>query len=429
MIRQYDTLPGSAPTPWFNGLVIYVALATVGIKWFIVLTVGRFQIELSNFGSLMLLGLMGLGILLFRQFRAPMILNVQLILLVLLLASFTVNGEPSNVVVMSLAATLGAYAISNAVSMRDSTPVLLAFLTFFGFFIFSALLAGVDLIGGFSEYLVTGNRDRFNFWVLRPVYNAFSQSDVFEDDDFRTQLNNSVSATYAIFYILAGSYALNGEKRMIPVAMLSLIMVLSIFSSSAVLTCILASAVFVVYYLRAAKGGGPYVLIVLGLLLVLVTGPLVLDYLTLNLNSDSDTRAGRLIQYSEALDSIEDNMLFGVGLTRVHRHYVHNFFLFSLSSIGIIGAICAGYILLYAALLSISGMRAIIAGAALQPELLMVTCLPILFLVRASVGGGGGLPTGGGLVALALALVARRALHSPPERRLIVAKQPPQGAS
>ncbi len=428
MMLGREKYAGVTPTLWYSGLVVFVALATIGIKWFVILRVGRFQLELSNFGALMLIALLGVSILLFRQVRAPMILNVLVVLLLLLLASFTIKGEPPNIVIMSLAATLGAYSIANTTSMRSSTPVFLAFVFFFGFFVFSALYAGVDLIDGFRDYIVTRNRDRFNFWVMRPVYNAFSGSGSFEDDDFRTQLNNGVSATFAVFYILAGSYALDGEKHMIPVALMSLLMVFCVFSSSAVLTCMLATIVFVIYYLRTAEGIGYYVFILIGIVVALIVGPIIVDYLMSNIESDSNTREGRLIQYSEALDSIEDHFLFGAGLNRFHRHYVHNLFLFSFSSIGIVGAILAGYIFVYAAFLSISGLRSIISGGEMRPELLMVTCLPILFIIRINVGGGGGLPTGGGLVALAIALVARRALHPPPETSPVTTKRlPPTG--
>ncbi|MCV6595562.1 MAG: hypothetical protein OIF40_00570, partial [Mangrovicoccus sp.] len=399
----------------FSWLFIYTAVATVGAKWLVILRLGGMRLEMSNFGTLVLIGLLGLLIVMQRRFKMPIVLNVLLILQLVLAACFIIRGDPPTIVIMSIAATLGGYSIANATSMRDSSPVFYGAVTFFGFFVLSSFLAGVDLVGGFLEYLTSGNRDRFNYWIMRPIYNAFTSSSGGADAEFRTQLNNSVAGTCSLIYMLACAYALHGERRMIPVALFALLLVFALFSSSAVLTCLLSTFVFALYYLRHSKSVfGLYLFFVVGILGVLVAGPIAAEYMSSNVDGDSYTRATRLRQYAGAFDYIDGNMLFGVGLIKVDGHVPHNFFLFAFSAVGLFGAFASGFILLYAICMSVIGAYGGLVKGIRQPEILIATCLPILFVIRCSVGGAGGLPAGGGMVSFALALVAWRGIDWSP---------------
>ncbi|MCV6598533.1 MAG: hypothetical protein OIF40_15790 [Mangrovicoccus sp.] len=416
-----DISPLEARARLFNWLFIYTAVATVGAKWLVILRLGGMRLEMSNFGTLVLIGLLGLFIVMQRQLRMPIVLNVLLILQLVLVASFVIRGNSPTIVIMSIAATLGGYSIANAMSMRDSSPVFYGAVTFFGFFVLSSFLAGVDLIGGFLDYLTSGNRDRFNYWIMRPIYNAFTPSSGGADAEFATQLNNSVAGICSLIYMLACAYALHGERRMIPVALFALLLVFTLFSSSAVLTCMVSTFIFALYYLRHSKSVfGLYLFFVVGILGVLVVGPIAAEYLSSNVEGDSYSRATRLRQYAGALGYIDENMLFGVGLIKVDGHVPHNFFLFSFAAVGLFGAFAAGFILLYAISMIVAGAYGGLIKGIRQPELLIATCLPILFVIRCSVGGAGGLPAGPGMVSFALALVAWRGIDWSP----VTAKDP-----
>ena len=410
----------SAESPSLNvggplaALIVFVLLASVGAEWFQVLKAGGFTLELSNVGSLVAIGLCGLLVILRRELRAPMVLNVLLVLFVMLIFAMAARGQPHGVVIISLFGILSAYALANVHSLRNQTPVLAAFVAYIGFIALSLIISGVDFIAGFADYLSHFNRARFNAKVMHPIYNAFIAGGA--DEAYRTQINNRASATFALFYILAGSYALTGQRIMIPVAAISLFAVFLIFSSAAMMVCAIVSLIFFWHWaLRVENKLVVLIIVFVASTVFIIVWPTLSIYIEANLLSDSSTREGRMVQYGEALNSIDKNMIFGSGLVTVQVTYIvhiHNIILFSFATAGIAGFIAATYVILYVIWLSLKGLNAIRLGDTVQPEALMTACLPILFLIRCMVGGGGGLPASAGALALGLALVSRRALHT-----------------
>lgn len=387
-------------------LATFIALATVGAKWFLVARFGGRAIEASNFGGLIVLGLGALVVLSSRQLRSNSVFNTLLLLQALLLVMLSLRGDPVTIVIMSIANTLVAYALVNAGTLRAPGVIIVAFTGLLGFIVMSAAIAGIDLLGGVVEYMQTLNRDRFKFHVLRPIYNAFTSGP--EVEEYTTTINNALAATFALFYVLSGSYAVCGNRRMAVVAVISLAAVFTIFSSSAMLVCGTMTIVFAAAAARRARSSiwWLYALFVGLVGLSSIVTLFGAEYLVENIVSDDASRQGRLLQYEGALAAIDANFWLGAGVISVHGHYVHNLFLFAFSAIGIVGAILVLAVFVMAAGISFYGLRRSFLGPDLQPQTLMAAGLPLIFMIRSLVGGAGGLPNGPGILALALAVIA-----------------------
>ncbi len=395
-----------------GAILLFVLLATVGAKWVPVTSAGGYTLELSNMGALLAIAMGGVLVILKRELRAPLVLVVTVGLLILLIASHATRGQPYNTMIMSMVAVASTVAVANVSNLRSPMPVIWAVGGFICVLVVSVMVSGVDFVGGITEYLTTFNRKRLNATIMAPIYNAFQQGN---DFTYFSSMSNTVAASFALFYILAGSYALTGDRRMIPVALLSLFVVLSIFSSSGVLTCLLTSIVFFWHWAKSARNKWAILMFAAALLSFLVTfWAEIAEFFYYNVVNDEGSRDGRLEQYDQALASIENNMLLGAGTVVVNIYYsIHNFFLYSFAAAGVAGAVLSAFVIIYVAILSVQGLRAIYHGNSHQPEALLVACLPLLFLIRVMFGGAGGLPMGAGALALGLALVARRALHIP----------------
>ncbi|WP_157577767.1 O-antigen ligase family protein [Roseivivax halodurans] len=387
-----------------------VMLGTVGAKWLVVVTLAGKSLELSNIGLLFSLGIFGCWVLPERGFRSIPVLNVLLLLLLLLLGGLMIRGDPIDIVVMSIAHVLGAYAVATIARVDGRISVLGGFLGIFGFLALSVMISGVDVLFGVLDYLRTLDRDRFAFQVLRPIYNAFVTDNT---DEITVQINNALCAAFVLIYMIAGSHAVLGNRMMALVCVLCLAMVFTIFSSSAVLAAAASTLIFGFVAVMRVRGFWQiYVLVGLTLLGGMALAGGISEYLVANVADDTGSRDQRIEQYTAALDLMDRHIWLGTGYVEVSGHSIHNFFLFSFVSVGVAGGVLSLAVFVLAAGLSLKGCRLLLTEREVTPPMVMLACLPILFVLRSLVGGAGGLPTGPGILALGFALAALRQLQS-----------------
>jgi hypothetical protein len=262
----------------------------------------------------------------------------------------------------------------------------------------SSLRVGVDIISEALNYMLTGDRNRFLYRALRPIFNAFVGGN--SDVNYVASLMNDLAMAIVTLVILVFLADGKEEGRSFgPVNLFALGCMgfgFLLFSTSANIVILLVAMVFG-YKLLARASDFQKLAIPLVLLMaaIVLSGPLD-DFIGSNLAEDGNSRGARLGQYAEAMDRISVNMFTGDGYFEHDGFPVHNWLLFTWSTTG------------YAAFLVVIGVYVMVFHSAitsvtfLKGNSLFLLPMATILLVRTAFGGGGGIPSGASIVAIAV---------------------------
>jgi O-antigen ligase len=278
------------------------------------------------------------------------------------------------------------------------TPVVIATILFMGLIFISSVIAEINLINAIIEYLTSLNRTNFVYQTIRPMLNAFTTG----DENYVASVVNQMASALAILFVIAITH------RAYFSAIASGLMIFILFSSSAVLAVVMMLFVLGIRWVKISKTKiGPIIIMAIAIAAL----PLVIiqaeAYLVLNISGDDASRSARLYQYSAAIEYINANTLFGFGYIEIDSSTIHNSFLFSWVSAGIIPAVCiAGVYILTIRKMVLSSAKSMNGNI----KWVCVFGLLAIFIIRISFGGGGGLPGSTTMAALAIALGLERHL-------------------
>jgi hypothetical protein len=387
------------------GSLTYAGLSLPTLTWVPVLSRGGTDLELSNMVQLIFIVVLPFAFVFSRR-ALPITLLFGLFiswsLIVLLALSLHGDSGGSGIVQQQLAQALFGWSLALCIANSDvrvDRAALVSLVVFLFALESSAIRAGGSIVLGSLDFVQTLNREYFVYWVLRPALNAFTTQEA--DPVFlASEINNVANAIVllACVIFLRSPIAEPGGRRPLAwiVAGLALTLAFVIFSTSAVLII----AVFLLSSLlrSTAKLSPPVrllaVLMALGLLLAAYQ-PLR-TFLVLNLEEDVSSREARVEQYEYAIGAINSRPFTGVGFSEAGGHVIHNWALFSWTTAGILAfliVVAAYFVLVSVAILL---MRAVPRSI---PAILAVT---FLFLIRTSVGGAGGIPSGSSVLACSL---------------------------
>ena len=401
-------------------MLAYVGVSLSTLSWVPLLASGGTILELSNVTQLMFILLLP-AILLFSR-PAPVIHLLFALLvawsLVMLLA-LTLHGQSGGAGFVRQQFPQALFGWSLALCIANSQAkvsqvALVGLVTLFAALELSAISAGASAIIGALDFVTTLDRTAFIFRVLRPALNVFINQE--GDPVYVASQINNVANTIVLLACLAFYSGVDqpiGFRRNLGnlVAGLALIFAFIMFSSSAVLTMALFGVATMLQVTLRLPSHLRNLAILFILTLVIVLYQPVNTFLEVNLSEDEVSRSVRLEQFKFAMSAVNSNVLTGVGYFEVGGHVIHNWMLFSWATAGLptflIVLAAYGTIILVAILLVRSTPRGAPTGIALLA----------MFLIRTSVGGAGGIPSGPAILAAALltGLLVRH--YKPPARR------------
>ncbi len=396
--------------------LVIVAFSTPGLKWVPIANVGGITLEISSFGALVLcIGLLVLTFIRTGRVYAPAILVVSIALVLFVGMSFAIRGQTAgiNTALLAAAYTVAAIAVANSNPTcveKLNSSVFWACLVIGVVIAASAAISSVNIYRGVFEWIVTLDRNAFVYQYFRPLINAFAPA---ETVDYRASIINALSAGLTLLFIISAAKATAGSLAMLAIAFCCFCAVFVLGSSSALITCLPAGFLIgLAWLIRTRNFAAKFA--VTGTVLAIaiaLTGPFLLDFFGTIISDDVESRSARITQYSQAFHLIGENVILGKGWHEIDGNPIHNQLLFSWVSAGLLGFLLSFTLYVMSFVLMIKGAYGAFLRSRYLPEYLMLATLPMLFVVRISVGGAGGLPSGAGVYAIAVAVVVERYLR------------------
>jgi hypothetical protein len=399
-----------------NTLILSIALLTGGISWIPLFTLWGINIDVENFGRLITILMLPLLFINNRfKIRADAIL-VTLFLWIMwtaILMSVHTGTDGKEVIRMWMIETVFAYTILNC-NFNSSTPLkVIAISSVFVLstvFAISSYIAGVDLVGETLNYLITQDRIRFLYQTLRTTFNAFTPF-VADINQYSTAVMNKIAASYSLLYTILiflpkSNYAIVNKLNIVAVAF-SVICIFLLFSSSSVLMFLFSTFLYVMLKLRQNKLG---IIIILSVAIFLLSsvaivfiGDDIVSYITYQIESDTGSREGRVVQYIAAMKYIQESPIFGSGFVSFHGNSVHNWLLFSWMTGGIVSFILSLVVYFLIALKIVTVKNRLVRLGKKNLDLAyFLAALSFVFVIRTMVGGAGGVASGAGMVSFAI---------------------------
>lgn len=414
------TSPNLAREDFLSQVLLFLALASVGVKWIPVITIMGIPLEVSNIAQLMLIFLF-FPILLKRNnyvFRSSILFNylVSFSFIMALVIVYRSQSDAIGIVRLSLFSLLSSYVLVNIdprALLNSKNIVPWALVSFVFLILISFHLADKSFLLSIYSYFITFDRHDFLYGSFRPALNAFSGAAEAGKAVYLASIVNPISSVFALLYILSGALSFKHGWPMFISAIVSLLFTILLFSLSAVLICALASLVFIGRFLRHVEFNSFKLVsffVVLAIVLV-VSGPLISFGYSAIIDNEA-SNGHRIWQYSQSLRLLNELPFWGPGYVLIDGHQIHNLFFFSWISGGILMCLAVVGIYLMLFILMFEGIYGVLFKGSQKIEYLLMATLPILFLVRCSVGGAGGLPVGSASIAVALAVLARKSIHS-----------------
>jgi O-antigen ligase len=398
-----------------SNLILLIVMITVGICWIPVTNIMGVVIDVENVGRLFAILLLPL-LLFLNKFKVRTDAITIVLLLWIVWTAILMNLHTGNdgmaVMRMWLVEVLFAITILNCNIISINSLRLITIISVFSLtliFAYSAYSVGIDLISETLKYIVTQNRAHFLYVTLKGTFNAFAPY----ADEYKTVVINKVAATFSLYYCIlllipkAKSSLIN--KLNIVALSISALFIVLLFSSSGVLILLLATLLYAVKVLKENRTEGVIIIVITGLVFVsvlaVIAGSDIIDYVMFQVDSDTDSRAGRVTQYTGALSYIMKHPILGVGYVTFSGAPVHNWILFSWVSAGVVSVLLAMivYLLIIKKLLSKNANKIFFNNESISLVYLMMA-LAFMFLIRSLVGGGGGVVSGASMLALALVL-------------------------
>jgi hypothetical protein len=403
----------------FSQVLLFLALASAGVKWIPIINVSNIALEVSNIVQLMLIFLF-FPILLKRNdfiFRSSFTFNYLLTFIFFMAVAIVYRSQSDavGIVRLSLFSLLSSYVLVNIdpkALLNSKVVVPGALASFILLILISFYLADKSFLLSVYSYFITFDRSEFLYGSFRPALNAFNGPTEMAKAVYLASNINPISSVFALLFILSGALSFKFGWPMFICAIISLSFALLLFSLSAVLICALVSIVYIARYLRNIELTYPRLVIIFVVLAVtlIVSGPLIsFGYSAVVDNAASNGH--RIWQYAQSLQLLNETPFWGPGYILIDGHQIHNLFFFSWISGGVLMCLGAIGIYLMAFFIMFEGIYGALIKGSPKIEYLLMAALPILFLVRCSVGGAGGLPVGSASLAVALAVLARKNIH------------------
>lgn len=401
-------------------VVLFLTLASVGVKWIPLAKIGGITLEVSNVMQLILIFVF-FPIYLKRsnfKFRMSFFMNFLLgfISLIALIVVCRSHSEASGILRLSVFSVMSSYVLVNIDAralLYSRLVVPLALGSFILVILISFHLADKSFVTSVFSYFKTFDRNEFLYGNFRPALNVFSGSSEIGKPVYLASNVNPISSVFALLFIISGALSFQYGWPMLFAALVSLFFVLLLFSLSAVLICAFCSLVFVLKYSRNIKLTffKSIILFVFVFILVVISGPLIsFGYSAI---MDNGVSIGhRVLQYSLSIELINESPLWGPGYILIDGLQIHNLIIFSWISGGVLMFFGAVFIYLMLLYIMFEGIYISLFKDSPYIEHLLMATLPVVFLVRCSVGGAGGLPVGTASVAVALAILARKNIQS-----------------
>ena len=399
-----DAGTGSPWLRWLWGGLTYAGLGLTTLTWVPVLSGGGTDLELSNMVQLIFILALPFALVFSRRATPVTILfGLFVAWAVILLFALSLHGNQggTGVVRQQLAQALFGWSLALCIANSDvriGRAALVSLIIFLAALELSAIRAGNSIVLGALDFVRTLNRDYFVYWVLRPALNAFTTQ--VDDPVFLASEINNVANAMVFLVCLTFFQGPDEEprRRVLAwiVAGLGLILAFVIFSTSAalVIAVFLLASLFMVTARLSPSVRVLAFLLSLGLILA-VSQPLT-TFLSLNLADDEASREARVEQFAYAVEAINERLLTGVGFSEAGGHVIHNWALFSWATAGILAFLLVLAVYLVLAYVTVRLMKAVPRSA---PAIL---ALSTLIVIRTSVGGAGGIPSGASVLACAV---------------------------
>lgn len=397
-------------------VLTFAGISLTTLTWIPVLVRGDTILELPNVVQLAFILLLP-GVLLFSR-PAPLVHVVFLLLLawsLVMLIALSLHGSPggSGYIQQQTSQALFGWSLALCIAngrVRINRVAIVALVIIFAALEFSAISAGSSALLGAFDFVTTLDRTTFVYRVLRPALNAFTNQE--GDIVYLASQVNNVANMIVVLGCLA--FFSGAEERNIGIrlfgntlALLALIFAFIMFSSSAVLVMAMFALVSAIHItLRLPSHLRNLVLLAILTVTILLFQP-VNRFLDANLSEDEASRSVRIEQAKAAFGAINESVLTGVGQFHVGANLIHNWMLFSWATAGIVA-----FLLVLAVYFMMAFIAVVLCKAAPKGTPTVVALLT-LFLVRTSVGGSGGIPSGPAVLAAALicGLIARHSVR------------------
>lgn len=384
------------------GMISVIGVVSMPLSWVPIIAAGGIVLEVPNVVSVLFLLLLPLAILNSRRmWRINLLFGLMFIWSMLYMGSMLMHHTAVGVGLLRLQVMQAAFGWTLALAIahsniRASRLGLWGLIAILLALVVSSSMSHVNLGEAFTDYLVTGNRDRFIYHGMRTIFNAFT----FRLSDFdyvASQVNNLANA--AVLYAAMVFMSDGGKGTSLPAKAFALLFIAAAFvmfstSANLVIFVILLCLAYRAMTRSPALFRISFPLILLALLIVAYE-PLM-AFLESNLAEDTKSRGARLGQYHYAFGVISDHLWSGIGYFEFGGFSIHNWALFSWSTTGYFAFITV--ILIYL-LLFTSGAKYILL---VRDNTHVIIPLMAMMLVRTSVGGGGGIPSGSAIAATAV---------------------------
>jgi hypothetical protein len=399
-------------------VTLFLAISTVGMKWIPLVKLGGITLEISNIVQLLMIFVFFPIFLVKKKLIAHSSTFMNLLLALIVLMTFVLfirgDGYATGILRLSIFSLVSSYVLINIDSralVLSKYLVPLALITFITVIIYSFYLAGVDFFLEVKNYLITQDRVQFVYGSIRPALNAFSAASKEGDLEYLASIINAIAGVFTLFFILSSALSNKHGNVMLISAAISLFFVFVLFSLSALLICVITGLIFIAHYIRHTN------ISIFKLLISLVVIPVLIINFTPLFNfvysailDNQVSTAHRVNQYMNAAELLNKSPFLGSGYVLIDGFQIHNLLVFTWVSGGVFLFFGVFVVYLIAIALIIEGIYGSLIEGSKRVEYLLMATLPVIFLIRCSVGGAGGLPAGSSSIAIALALLAKRNL-------------------
>lgn len=387
-----------------TGILAFIGIVTVPLDWVPVISSGGTVLEVPNMVSLLFAMILPFVLLMSkRMWRINLIFGLMLLWTLVFVLAMILHQTPEGLpaarqqVMQCLFGWTLALSIAHS-NIRVSRIGFWALVSLGSILLISSVIVGVSLFDETLHFMLTLDRDRFAYKALRPTFNAFVSNN--SDADYVASMINNVANGIALFAALVffpdrkEPRGLFAPEKLFAFAFIGFAFIM--FSSSATLVILTFLTILGLHLMTHSSMLVRSTLPLLGLAaMIAVTGP-VLHFVEGNLESDAKSRGGRVGQYEVAIDRISESVVSGTGYFQVDGLPVHNWALFSWSAAGYLPFLIV--ISVYVGL-ALSGFQAL---KLLRNSSIVIIPLMAQFYIRTSVGGGGGVPAGCAVVAIAV---------------------------
>lgn len=410
-----------------TGILAFIGIVTVPLDWVPVISSGGTVLEVPNMVSLIFAMILPFAVIMSkRMWRINFIFGLMLLWTLLFVLAMILHKTPEGLstaqqqVMQCLFGWTLALSIAHS-NVRVSQIGFWALISLGSLLLISSLIVHVNLFDEALQFLLTGNRDRFTYKALRPAFNAFVSNS--SNADYVASMINNVANGIALFAALVffpdskEPRSLFAPEKLLAFAFIGFAFI--VFSTSATLVILVFMTVLGLHLMRHSSMLVRSTLPLLGLAaLIIVAGP-VLRFSEENLADDAKSRGGRVGQYEVALDRISESVVSGTGYFHVNGLPVHNWPLFSWSTAGYLPFLIVISVYIGLALWGFQAVKL------LRNSSIVIIPLMAQFYIRTSVGGGGGIPVGSGMVAIAVIMGLLERYHRVERQKSMISGSDP----